>query len=68
MGPKKLVIDLNGPDGNALALISYARVFSRQLGLEYHPIEKEMTSGDYQNLIKVFESHFGDFVQLIHEA
>jgi hypothetical protein len=29
------------------------------------PILKEMMSGDYENLLKVFDREFGDFVDLI---
>ena len=58
------VIDLTGPDGNAFALMAYARRFGKQLGLDWKSIIEEMKSGDYENLIKVFDKHFGDFVIL----
>ena len=61
---RDLVIDLTGPDGNAFALMGYARNLSNQLGLDFNKIQTEMTSGDYENLIEVFEKNFGSFVTL----
>ena len=61
---RDLVIDLTGPDGNAFALMGYARNLSKQLGLDFNKIQTEMTSGDYENLIEVFEENFGEFVTL----
>ena len=60
----EIEIDLTGPDGNAFALMGYAKNFSRQLGLDFKEIQTEMTSGDYENLLEVFEKHFGSFVTL----
>jgi hypothetical protein len=57
-------IDLSGPDGNAFALMGYAKKFSRQLELNDNVIIQEMMSGDYENLLKVFQKHFGDYVTL----
>ena len=59
-----IVIDLTGPDGNAFALMGYAQRFARQLGLDSKQILGEMKSGDYENLINVFDSYFGDYVIL----
>jgi hypothetical protein len=64
---REIVIDLTGPDGNAFALIGYAKRFARQLGWDsskYHDLVNEMMSGDYENLVKVFDREFGDFVIL----
>lgn len=58
------VIDLTGPDGNAFALMGYARRFARQLGLNSDTIIKNMMVGDYENLVQVFEDNFGDYVIL----
>jgi hypothetical protein len=60
----KIEIDLTGPDGNAFALIGYATRYARELGLDSKAIQKEMMSGDYENLVKVFDNHFGEFVTL----
>lgn len=62
--PKERVIDLTGPDGNAYALMGYAKNFSRQLGIDGESIIKEMMSGDYENLVSVFDKNFGDYVVL----
>lgn len=59
-----IVIDLTGPDGNAFALMSYARKLAKQLDLDSTKIIQEMTSGDYENLLEVFDNAFGDFVIL----
>ena len=60
----KVVIDLTGPDGNAFALMGYAKRFAKQLNLDSNKIISDMTSGDYENLIQVFDDNFGDFVIL----
>lgn len=61
---REIVIDLTGPDGNAYALMAYATRFAKQLDLDEKVIIKEMTSGDYENLIQVFDRYFGSFVVL----
>jgi uncharacterized protein YpuA (DUF1002 family) len=60
----EIVIDLTGPDGNAFALLAYAKRFSQQLNLDFSKIQDEMTSGDYENLVQVFDDNFGEFVIL----
>ena len=60
----EIEINITGPDGNAFALMGYAKNFSRQLGLDFKEIQTEMISGDYENLVEVFEKHFGSFVTL----
>jgi len=57
-------IDLTGPDGNAFVLIGTAAKLARQLGLDSKAIQAEMMKGDYENLVNVFDKHFGDFVTL----
>ena len=59
-----IVIDLTGPDGNAFALMGYAKRFAKQLKLDGSAIIEEMMSGDYENLLEVFDNAFGDFVIL----
>ena len=58
------IIDLTGPDGNAFALLAYAKRFTQQLDLDFNKIKNEMTSGDYENLVQVFDNYFGEFVIL----
>jgi hypothetical protein len=57
-------IDLTGPDGNAFMLIGRASNLAKQLGLDAKAIREELMAGDYENLIKVFDKHFGHFVTL----
>ena len=61
---KEIVIDLTGPDGNAYALMGYATNFAKQLSIDPKPIIADMMSGDYENLVSVFDKHFGGFVTL----
>ena len=64
---EKMVIDLTGPDGNAFVLLGIASNLGKQLELDQERREEiriEMTSGDYENLIKVFDENFGDYVDL----
>jgi hypothetical protein len=57
-------IDLNGPEGNAFVLLGKAKGFARDLGLDGDLIVQEMRLGDYEDLLKVFDHYFGDFVDL----
>ncbi len=57
-------IDLTGPEGNAYFLLGTARNLAKQLELDVEKIHTEMTSGDYENLINVFDSYFGEYVIL----
>jgi|TARA_R100000908_G_C3750132_1_gene144761 hypothetical protein len=61
---KEIIIDLTGPDGNAFVLMGYANRLSRQIGIDPEPILAEMQSGDYENLVEVFDKNFGSFVIL----
>jgi len=60
----EIVIDLTGPDGNAFVLMGYAKSFAKQMRVDSKTIIDEMMSGDYENLLEVFDKHFGDFVIL----
>lgn len=57
-------IDLTGPEGNAFVMLGYANRLAKQLGLDGQAIQNEMMEGDYENLIKVFDKHFGEYVTL----
>ncbi len=59
-----IVIDLTGPDGNAFALLGYATKFAKQLNFDGDKIINKMMEGDYENLLKVFDRYFGDYVIL----
>lgn len=61
----KPTIDLRGPDGNAFVLMKIAKKLTKMLGKDENAIFKEMTGSNYDNLVKVFEREFGDYVDLI---
>jgi hypothetical protein len=64
---KEIIIDLTGPDGNAFSLIATAKRLARKIGLDESQVDEialEMMEGDYENLIQVFDKHFGTFVIL----
>lgn len=61
---RNLVIDLTGPDGNAFVLIGYAKKLCQLYNLDFIKVQDEMTSGDYENLVNVFDKYFGEFVIL----
>ena len=62
--PSEIIIDLTGPEGNAFSLMARASDFAKQLGFDAEEITEEMKSGDYENLISVFDKYFGDYVVL----
>ena len=67
----KREIDIDGPDGNAFCLLGIARGFGFQLGwskAKIAMVSADMKSGDYEHLIKVFDKHFGSFVDLVRES
>ena len=64
---REIVIDLTGPQGNAFNLLGLADSYGKQLGFDIKKrgeITAEMMSGDYENLINVFDKNFGHFVTL----
>ena len=64
---RKQVIDLTGPDGNAFYLMGTACNLMKQLKFtpeEADGVLDEMKSSDYENLIKVFDKYFGNFIDL----
>lgn len=63
----RIEIDLDGPQGNAYVILGYADKFGVELNFSKEKrvkIYEEMTAGDYDNLIDVFENYFGDLVYL----
>ena len=57
-------IDLTGPDGNVLWLLGRAKRLAIQLNKDPGEIIMRMTAGDYENLLNVFESEFGDYITI----
>lgn len=60
----KRIIDLTGPQGNAFFLLGTAAELARELGKNGEEIMALMKSGDYDNLVEVFDSEFGGLVDL----
>lgn len=60
----RIEIDLTGPQGNSFFLLGTAKKLANQLGLDSNKILTEMKSGDYENLINVFDNNFGSIVTL----
>jgi hypothetical protein len=44
--------------------MAHANRFAKQLGIDGKTVIDEMMSGNYENLLEVFDKHFGDFVIL----
>ena len=66
--PRKREINLLGPDGNAYFLLGTADRLGKQLDLDVDKILEDMKSSDYENLIKVFDKHFGSIVDLVYRG
>ena len=65
--PRKQVIDLIGPQGNAFYLLGLANKLCKQIGISEHEtnsILEEMKSDDYEHLIQTFDKYFGMIVDL----
>lgn len=57
-------VDLTGPEGNSFYLLGLASKLSKKVGFNTEEVLKEMLSGDYENLVSVFDSYFGSVVIL----
>ena len=64
---KGIEIDLTGPQGNAFYLLGLASRWAKELqfsdSYRKQMLEK-MKSGDYENLVKVFDNEFGSIVTI----
>jgi len=60
----QIEIDLTGPQGNAFFLIGTAKTLAKQLGKDPNEITNRMMSGDYENLVEIFDEEFGSIVTL----
>ena len=63
----KNVINLDGPDGNAWALLGLAGRLAKTVGYASDEIETMITrmkSGDYKKLVKTFDEYFDGYVVL----
>ena len=62
---KGLEIDLTGPQGNAFYLLGLAKKWGKELDMSEKYINEmleKMKSGDYENLVRVFDDEFGSIV------
>ena len=63
--PRRQVIDLTGPQGNAFYLLGLASKLAKQVGIEHEGfILDDMKSGDYEHLSEGFDCHFGELIDL----
>ncbi len=65
---KKIVIDLDGEQGNAFYILAVAVKIGKSLGMpadKIAAIQSEMKSSDYENLIQTFDKYFGDYADLM---
>ena len=65
---RRIEIDLTGPQGNTYCMLYMADQYGKQMGKspeEREALQGEMTSGDYENLVAVFDREFGSFVDLL---
>jgi hypothetical protein len=62
--PKKFkpMIDLDGPQGNAFYLMAVVKKTFRQSGAPElgESIVEEMKKGDYEHLVKTFDTYLGE--------
>ena len=64
---QKMVIDLDGSQGNAFVLLGTAQQILQNSRMDKDTTKvvlDEMKSGDYVNLIKTFDKYFGTVVTL----
>lgn len=62
------VINLDGPDGNAFALLGLTRSWARQIGLDVSDLLADMRSADYEHLVKAFYKFWKDRLDVVLEG
>jgi len=65
MNKENIILNLNGPDGNAYNLLAIAKDLSHVNNFDWNSIYKELTHDDYDNLITVMENYFGDQITFL---
>jgi hypothetical protein len=63
----KIIIDLQGPEGNAFYLLGLARILAQTTKEDGRKIQLEMINGDYTHLLRVFKAHFAELSEFINE-
>jgi hypothetical protein len=61
---KRIYIDLDSEEGNTYVLLGIAKQFCKVQGIDFSEVNDKMISSNYVNLVSVFESYFGNYVQL----
>ncbi len=64
---RKIEIDLRGEEGNAMYLLGMVGMLGKRMdwsGEAISMVRGLMMMGDYENLLRVFDHHFGDYVIL----
>ncbi len=67
MPDRRIEIDLTGPQGNVFYLMGRVKGLGRQLGWikdEIDIVIEDMSSGDYDHAVEVFDEYFGEYVTL----
>ena len=67
MPERKIEIDLNSPQGNAMYLLGLVDVLGKQINIPSEvrkDIREVMMMGSYEELIKTFDIWFGNYVIL----
>jgi hypothetical protein len=59
-----IYIDLDAEKGDAYALLGFAKQLCSIRKIDYAEVHDKMISSNYINLVCVFESYFGDVVDL----
>jgi len=64
---ENIILDLQGPEGNAFNLLAIAKDLSHSNKFNWDNIYTELTSSDYNNLITVIENYFGDQITFLEK-
>lgn len=65
-----MCIDLDGPQGNAFFLLGMTKTLMEEMEVskeDQQNVLDSMKKGDYHNLLRVFDTHFGDYITLVTE-
>jgi len=54
--------ELKGTQAGAFRILAIAKEISKEKGIDFLPIQREMMSGNYNNMLKVFYHYFADSV------
>ncbi|GAD91343.1 hypothetical protein VHA01S_085_00210 [Vibrio halioticoli NBRC 102217] len=64
----KVTLDLSGHDGNIFVVMNLATKLAHRLGYDSKKVIDRMKQGDHKHAINVFESYFGDYVDLLVDS